>query len=389
MESSRYGPLLRLILTQFSKFDPFAALKGAGRYILDFVAWNPLWRKVFFWCISTGATIFLSGLAFTAHAGPLSLMGGLIESVRQGGTFFYEKVGTENSQNMEILEASWNRDPRLPRGGGEIAVIDGTALLADSSPSRGRDALVRPESDQIAVYVVRQGDTLSEIGEMFGVSVNTIRWANDIPKNGSIAPGDKLVILPVTGVRYAIKKGDTMESVAKKYQGDPDEIAEYNGLSGRELALGETILIPNGVIPAPTPIPGNRPSSRLPSSAGGGISVAVSADGYYIRPVVGVKTQGIHGYNGIDFGASSGTQVVAAAGGEVVISRSGWNGGYGNYIVIKHTNGTQTLYAHLSERQVAAGLQVSQGQAIARSGNSGRSTGPHLHFEVRGARNPF
>ncbi len=103
-----------------------------------------------------------------------------------------------------------------------------------------------------------------------------------------------------------------------------------------------------------------------------------------------MRTQGIHGYNGVDLGASVGAPVRAAAGGTVMLSRSGgYNGGYGNYIVIKHPNGSQTLYAHLSSNAVAAGQVVTQGQTIGAVGNTGRSTGPHLHFEVRGGKNPF
>jgi murein DD-endopeptidase MepM/ murein hydrolase activator NlpD len=113
--------------------------------------------------------------------------------------------------------------------------------------------------------------------------------------------------------------------------------------------------------------------------------------GYYIRPVYGgTISQGLHGYNGVDLAAPRGTTIVAAAGGNVIIARgSGWNGGYGNYVVISHPNGTQTLYAHLNSVATYEGAQVEQGQLIGYSGSTGKSTGPHLHFEVRGAKNPF
>jgi murein DD-endopeptidase MepM/ murein hydrolase activator NlpD len=103
-----------------------------------------------------------------------------------------------------------------------------------------------------------------------------------------------------------------------------------------------------------------------------------------------VRTQGIHGYNGVDLAAGVGTPILAAAGGEVIVAKgSGWNGGYGNYVVIKHPNGTQTLYAHMSSTAISSGAQVSGGEVIGYVGNTGRSTGSHLHFEVRGAKNPF
>lgn len=110
-----------------------------------------------------------------------------------------------------------------------------------------------------------------------------------------------------------------------------------------------------------------------------------------MRPLRGgVKSQGIHGYNGIDIAAPVGTPILASADGAVILARtSGYNGGYGLYVVIKHNNGTQTLYAHMSRVNVSVGQTVTQGEVIGAVGNTGRSTGPHIHFEVRGARNPF
>ena len=114
-------------------------------------------------------------------------------------------------------------------------------------------------------------------------------------------------------------------------------------------------------------------------------------DGYYTRPVLRAqKSQGLHGYNGIDLASYIGAPILAAAGGEVIIARdSGWNGGYGNYIVINHPNGTQTLYGHLQSLIVYPGKYVVRGEVIGYMGSTGRSTGSHLHFEVRGAKNPF
>jgi murein DD-endopeptidase MepM/ murein hydrolase activator NlpD len=104
-----------------------------------------------------------------------------------------------------------------------------------------------------------------------------------------------------------------------------------------------------------------------------------------------VKTQGIHGYNAVDLAAPIGTPILAAASGDVIVANDGgWNGGYGSYVVIQHDNGSQTLYGHASAVLVSAGDHVTQGQIIARVGTSGRSTGPHVHFEIRdGIRNPF
>lgn len=227
---------------------------------------------------------------------------------------------------------------------------------------------------------------------MFNVSVNTIVWANNIV-GGNVRPGDTLVILPISGVEHTVVKGDTLQSVAKKYGGDPDEIASYNAIdAGSALDVGSQIIIPGGEVAPIVPIV-RKVATKASKSAepylGGSGAVQV---GYYDNPVPGaILTQGIHGWNGVDIGAARGTPIHAAADGTVIIARSNgaWNGGYGNYVVISHDNGTQTLYGHLTSAIVSPGQSVSSGQVIGYMGSTGKSTGVHLHFEVRGAANPF
>jgi LysM repeat protein len=293
---------------------------------------------------------------------------------------------TYNSQNVALLQAAINIDPTSSLGGGDITVVGDSALLAENSPYGGWNDNLKdhPTSDQINVYVVREGDSLSQIAQMFGVSVNTIRWSNDI--NGSaITPGETLVILPVSGVRHIVKSGDTLKSITKKYGGDIDEVMSYNSVTkSSKLAVGSVIIVPDGEIVA------QSSSSGTTISGTRAISSSKEYVGYYLKPINGIRTQGPHGYNGIDLAAPAGTPIVASASGKVIISRSGgWNGGYGNYVVIKHDNGTQTLYAHNSRNIVFQGADVVQGQVIAYVGTTGKSTGPHVHFEVRGAKNPF
>jgi len=293
---------------------------------------------------------------------------------------------TFNSQTVPLLHAALHSDPNPAKGGGEITVVD-DALLADVGPT-GSLADVEeqpPASDQINIYVVREGDTLSQIGQMFNVSVNTIRWANDIGRGEAIQPGQTLVILPISGVRYTVESGDTLKSITKKYNADLDEVLSFNNLSeNATLSVGEIIVVPDAEMGEPAETY-TVPTHVVASSPAG------SSDGYFIEPVPGaLRTQGLHGYNAVDLGAPAGTQILAAASGDVLLSRSyGWNGGYGNYIVIKHDNGTQTLYAHNNQNIVFAGQHVVQGQVIGYVGATGRVTGSHLHFEVRGARNPF
>ncbi len=301
-----------------------------------------------------------------------------------------------NSQNMPLLQVSVSAGLDSMRSGSDITV-EKDALLPETGPSGSIADIEGSGSDQISTYVVRAGDTLGEIADMFNVSINTIVWANDI-RGGKITPGQTLAILPVSGVKYVVQKADTLQSLAKKFNADETEVIQFNDLpQDGKLTVGAEIIIPDGEIDAP--------SAAVPSSSGKYVYYSGSYGtsrlvkgysgpnyaGYYARPIAGGhKTQGLHGYNAVDLGTPLGTSVHAAASGVVIISKSyGWNGGYGQYIAIKHPNGTETLYAHLSKNVVAVGLKVNQGDLIGLSGSTGKSTGPHLHFEVRGAVNPF
>lgn len=286
---------------------------------------------------------------------------------------------SQNSQTVALLGAALNPDPS-PTPASDATIVAG-ALLPESGPM-GTMANVEDHphsSDQISVYVVREGDSLSQIAKMFGVSTNTIIWANDLPRSGTVQPGQVLTILPITGVKHVVVKGDTISKIAKKYGGDAEEIAGFNGVEvSSGLTVGETIIVPDGEVTTVVSKP--KPGS-------GGTTVA---SGYYLRPVNGRRSQGLHGHNGIDIAAPVGTPIYAAASGVVIISKQGgWNGGYGNYVVIRHNNGTQTLYAHNDSNAVTMGEQVTKGDVIGTVGLSGKVTGAHVHFEVRGATNPF
>lgn len=300
-----------------------------------------------------------------------------------------QAVPSENNiQTMPLLKPAMNIDPSAGRGGGDITIVDDSALMPEEGPSGTIADIVRPKNATISVYVVREGDTLGKIAKLFDVSVSTIMWANDIPRGLTLQVGQTLTILPVTGVKYTTKKGDTLASIAKRYGADASEIADFNGLDSGQLAVGTELIIPDGEVAEPAPAPGSR--AAIVRSAG---PVGTPEQiGYYLRPIVGGrKTQGIHGYNGVDIAAPRGTPIVASAEGNVIVAREGgWNGGYGSYIVIQHPNGSQTLYSHNSDNIVSIGQSVVQGQVIGYVGATGKSTGSHVHFEIRnGIRNPF
>lgn len=325
----------------------------------------------------------MRGITFLALVSSVVIPAVVVAKIQVGKIVVaQESKSVLNSQNMDLLIGYININP-TNLGEAVLAIVDDTAL----SGSDGATLFVdtgKSGTGQVTVYTVRKGDTLGEIAEMHGVSANTIVWANDIV-GGKIKEGQELVILPISGVRHTVKSGDTLQSIATKYKADLGDVLSYNNLSSAsKIKAGDVIIVPDGRITAVS-IARKSSGSSIPSA-----QITVTA-GYYARPLSGgKKSQGIHGYNGIDLAAPTGTPVMASAQGTVTVSRSGgYSGGYGTYVVISHPNGTQTLYAHMGQNYVSTGQRVEQGQVIGAVGMTGRTTGPHLHFEVRGARNPF
>jgi murein DD-endopeptidase MepM/ murein hydrolase activator NlpD len=343
--------------------------------------------------IQTRRWLFIElGLVCVAIVVPLSVHAGMF-------SLFFDSANAEtmapvtytndtNVQVIPLLRAALHTDPNPAKGGGDVLVEDGALVPAGDISGKEEKINTKTTNGEISVYVVREGDTLSQIASMYDVSAKTILWANNITNQNKIQPGDTLVILPITGVRHVVKKGDTIKTIAKKYSGDVEDILAYNQLSSEdEIQTGDTIVVPGGVISTPAPVKGTNGGR----TSGGKIASGGGSAGYSSPLPGSIKTQGVHGYNGVDLsGVPLGTPVLAAYSGEVIVAKSsGWNGGYGSYVVIKHANGTQTLYGHLSSVAVGVGQRVVTGAKIGGMGNTGRSTGPHLHFEVRGARNPF
>lgn len=300
-------------------------------------------------------------------------------------------LGAQSAQ-AQPAQLSGVGGPEIDDSAPALSTSQDSALVAMRNPS---GIVPASSSDQIILYTVTEGDNPSSIAERFGITLNTLLWSNNLKNPNSIKIGDELIILPVSGVKYEIKKGDTIDSIAKKFRpkdlseedftGFVNDISSYNGFGiDEKLAVGTNIIIPDGEIgPAAAQVQVGKSPARYPSLP--------EFIGYFLRPILGGrKTQGYHGYNGVDLANSCGLSVMASADGTVILSRgSGWNGGYGKYVVISHSNHTQTLYAHLSQIFVKAGKKIEQGELVGLIGSTGRSTGCHVHFEIRGAKNPF
>ncbi len=298
---------------------------------------------------------------------------------------------TNNSQTIPLLQANTSSVAFLQDNNKEVYedsnlnIVANNALLPETGPMSTSDVLDF-DAGEISIYVVRSGDTVSQVATMFDVSVDTILAANDMKKGEKLKEGDILLILPISGLEHTVTKGDTLKGIATKYKIDIEDILDANHLeTDAKLIVGEKILVPgahmlNETKPKSTNNIASKGSSKVPSVVG-----------YFVNPVPSaIKSRGVKpGHKGVDLAAPTGTKIRASAGGVVLIARNGYNGGFGNYVVVQHPNGVKTLYGHMSKLGTSPGATVSRGETIGYVGNTGRSTGPHLHFEVIGAKNPF
>lgn len=256
-----------------------------------------------------------------------------------------------------------------------------TVLSATAENSSTSTLVSEKMRDQVVEYEVQEGDTVSTIAEKFDISADTLRWQNDLSLKARIKVGQTLEILPVTGISHKVQKGDTVYSIAKRYDSSAQAIVDfpYNTFTNDEtfeLAIGQLIVVPDGVKPkARRGAPRIR---QLTPDAG-----TVVASGNFVWPTSGRITQRWFWYHkGIDIANKKAPGVLAADSGTVVVA--GWidGYGYGSRIVIDHGNGYKTRYAHLSRINVQVGQTVNRGDLIAIMGSTGRSTGTHLHFEI-------
>jgi len=230
---------------------------------------------------------------------------------------------------------------------------------------------------EIFDYEVVSGDTLSGVAEKFGISVDTIKWANSL-KTEKLIPGQTLRIPPVTGIVYKVAPGDTIYSLAKKYKSESQKIVnfpanDFADLDTFALNIGKILFIPDGVMPEAAPVYQPRIVPQIIAGAGG----------KFLWPTQGKITQYPVSYHmAVDI-ANNAAPVVAAADSGTVAYAGCIRYGYGCHIIITHAEGFQTLYGHLSSYNIQAGDNVARGQVIGRMGSTGRSSGTHLHFEVR------
>ncbi len=295
-----------------------------------------------------------------------------------GSRILFQLLDTNNEEGAATLAT----DPDALGSEGSLAVT--TMINGDTAVLKPQILSPLATRKTPTTYRIASGDTLSSIAERFGLKLTTILWENKLSLRSTLRLGQELTILPVDGVRHTVKSGDTVAAIAKRYQTEPEKILSFNGLKeGTTLRLAMDLIVPDGR-PAYVAPPVNRTRlARVERFLTRTFVQPAQRLGNMLWPTQVRRLTQYFSWRhpGIDIKGAMGTPVYAAIAG--VVREAGWNrGGYGNQVVLEHPDGKQTRYAHLSKINTSVGTSVKQGAVIGLVGSTGRSTGPHLHFEV-------
>lgn len=283
-----------------------------------------------------------------------------------------------------------------------MLVEDGFLMKSSSLTRAGSRRLF---ADTIA-HTVAEGDTVEKVAAQYGISPDTVRWANNLSPADKPKAGGQLVILPVDGILHTVSRGQTLSRIAQLYDIPVGEIAQQNGIDNGFIIVGQQIIVPRGrpiVTPSPVQVAQQpaqtssaKPGTPKPTTPAKPVPASPGKAGAAAEPTFGILqmpcekcfyTQYFRtGHYAVDIQQKGGGPIYAAEGGTVIRAETGWNGGYGNVLEVDHGNGLVTLYAHNKELYVKKGDAVTRGQNIASMGNTGRvygATGIHIHFEVR------
>jgi murein DD-endopeptidase MepM/ murein hydrolase activator NlpD len=308
-----------------------------------------------------------------------------------------QTLGAEKYQGRKAaISAAKGISPRDTDNQETTPIQNGNMLtkpkqIAISNNGTSTEATTITERREITTYTVKAGDTISTIARRFHLNVNTILWANNLGAFSIIRAGDDLSILPSDGFLYTVKRGDTIGKLAQIYELSAEKIIASNNLStAGTISIGQKLIIPGTKKSESNTRSNIRNTAQASYSGLEVIKDIVSANrpivssNKMVWPTVGHRITQYFSWkhNGLDIGNKIGTPIYAADSGVVEISQGGYNGGYGNTIVINHGGGKKTRYGHASKLLVKKGAEVEKGQLIALMGSTGRSTGSHLHFEV-------
>lgn len=350
------NPIDRFVL-QFSQFSAFFTLYIKGRIVvfsIKFEKYKNILVKFFMMKRGRYNRPFL-------HFATMGVLGiGIILSPLIAGTY---PVFSQSNPSFDSNKTS-----------NKQSIIVGDNVFSTSISQKPRDKVIN--------YEVQKGDTLSSIAKKFGISVETIKWENDLIGD-YLTVGDSLRILPVTGIAHKVLSGETVYTIAKKYDTNPQKIVDFtfNDFANPEtfsLVTNQILIVPDGIKPEEQstyvrPKPVFVTSQNVVSSAG------------FAWPLRGGMSQYYSWYHpGIDITNPVGTPIIAATSGVVSgVNVGTWDGGYGNSVYIDTGAGYKTHYAHMADVYVGVGQTVVGGKTVIGTvGMTGRTTGPHLHFEI-------
>lgn len=299
---------------------------------------------------------------------------------------------------LSLSVAAWAHERFVAR---QVSLSEGEPAVAAAQTApdgTGSPAAAQSTGPAIVTYTVQSGDTLWDIAAKYNTDVESIMALNSLSRSSSLKIGQTLRILTIKGTVHKVRAGDTLSTIANSYGVGINTIVQANGIANQNaLAIGQELIIPGGkpkVIATAETSRGSvkrTTTSKTTASTGSGAqkgSLGI-AFGWPVRGRItsgfGSRWGSIH--TGIDIAVPSGTPVKASRGGTV--TSAGWMNGYGYAVIIDHGDGYSTLYGHNSKLLVSVGEHVDAGQVIARSGSTGHSTGPHVHFEIRRSGKPI
>ena len=308
-------------------------------------------------------------------------VGGLSAVIGIGGALFSHGGGVVSGNASDALA-------QITPNTSTIAIA-GSVLSSDTMVGAPKLHTVIPEGrtrDEVIIHKVKGGETLESIAKEYKVTVDSIKYVNDMDDSDTIRPDQELTILPVTGVLHEVEEGDTLESIAEKWKIPAQAIVNINWLDAPyQVHAGQKLVIPNAEIPKPV-------EPEAPASSGLVLnnqsqpqeySAPPAATGRFLFPTSGSITQYFSYYhNGIDIGTMSSTPPIWASESGVVTFAGWWSGGGGYSVWIDHGNGYVTQYAHMSRISVSVGQAVARGEQIGNTGATGLAFGNHLHFNV-------
>ena len=339
------------------RFDALAKNKNIVSRALN-VRWltKPIFYKYFFPVVAmlvlVPMTMFRVNDYFESHCNPV-LFESLPDSELEVLTAAMAKFAIET--NEDAFDENGN------------VLSDDGKILTPASVGIG-------QAVSFSTYIVKSGDAISTIARKFGLgNISTLIAINDIDNVRTLRAGQKIRIPSMDGLIHTVKKGESLNSISVKYHVSVEELADTNDLSTLTLSVGQELFIPGAKMDATSLRKAMGELFAYPIKASWRLT---SQFGTRKDPFTGVKSH----HTGIDMACPTGTPIYAAMSGSVVYS--GWSNIFGNYVIINHGNGYQTLYGHMSKILARKGQSVSQGTRIGLVGSTGYSTGPHLHLTV-------